>query len=99
MRSGRARKQMIKYGRRVPIEEVRQFIHGRVGAPPQHYLLSSDGYELIRAWDPKHGFMELTMDNEAFAFACAEYLKSQGLVFDSDDAALRYAESNVFPKL
>ncbi len=100
MQSGRARKRMIKLGRRVPLDEVRLFIHRECLEGPSHYfLLLADGYELIRGWHPKLGVMELSMEDEVFYSACTEYLKSIGLVFNSKEDAMRYAATDVFPKL
>lgn len=91
---------MIKQARKVPVEDVRRFIdHGHLDGPPQYFIVHSYGVELVRGWHPRHGVMELSMQDDVFHWACIEYLKSVGLVFDSEEAALDYAAANVFPKI
>jgi hypothetical protein len=100
MFEGQYRKRMIKQARKVPVDEVRRFIHdGDLDGPPQYFLLQSHGLEIVRGWHPKHGIMELSMQDDVSYWACIEYLKSIGLVVGSEEAALDYAVVNVFPKM
>ena len=91
---------MIKLGRRVPIDEVRTFIHrDKLDGPPLYFVLLANGYELLRGWDPKLGVLETSMEDDVFYVACVEYLKSLGVAFSSEEGAMDYAASEVFPKL
>ncbi|MGI8978400.1 MAG: hypothetical protein ACR2FY_04170 [Pirellulaceae bacterium] len=94
MREGRDRKQLIKKSKKVPLERIRSFIYDENGIP-WFFVLKTRHADIIRGWSPK-GTGELAICDDVLAFAIAEYLKSQGLVFESDELAFDFAKAHFF---
>ena len=93
MKPGKARKRIIKLGRRIPVEEIRAFVENGVDSRPQYFVLRQYGYELLCPWRAHFG-AELTLDDDVLYHACKEYLKERHLVFESTDTALDYARTH-----
>src|SRR5262245_23342341 len=94
MSAGRDRKKLIKLSQKIPVEEIRAFVFGTSDSYPQYFVLQRHGIEVLRGWQWRHGVTELTLDDDVLAFAVTEYLKKVGLVFDSDEWALNYAQAH-----
>jgi hypothetical protein len=90
MKPGQQRKRLLKLARRVPVEEVEAFVGGAGGSHPSYFVLREHGYEFLCGWY-HNSTTEVSMSDDVFYRACCEYLKSRGLVFDSDKAASEYA--------
>jgi hypothetical protein len=91
MGPGQQRKRMLKLARRVPVQEVEEFVLRQPGSHPSYFVLREYGFELLRGWHNRHGITEVSMEDDVFYLACCEYLKAQGFVFESTEAALQYA--------
>src|SRR6185295_14267592 len=91
---GRDRKQRIKKALIIPTERIREFIYDENGTP-WYYVLKTRHADIIRGWSPK-GTGELAISDDVLAFAVAEYLKSQGLAFESDESAFEFAGLHYF---
>lgn len=92
MGPGRQRKRLLKSARKIPLDQVWEVLACRPGEPPAYFLLKQHGFELIRGWSRKHGFVEMTICDNALAVACTEYLRFLGLVFDSVEEAKSYSQ-------
>ena len=89
MGPGQERKRLLKLARRVPVQQVEDFLLPRPGAHPSYFVLREYGFEVLRGWGVQ-GIDEVSIEDDVFAHACCDYLKSRGLVFESTDAALEY---------
>jgi hypothetical protein len=73
MYEGRYRKRMIKQARKVPVEDVRRFIHhGHLDGPPNIHR----AFIRRRAgcgWHQDYGVMELSMQDDGFRIGCIEH--------------------------
>jgi hypothetical protein len=97
MGSGRDRKQTIKAARKIPVEQIREFLRDLESSADDLFLVHNDylGGWFICPWSRTHGMAELTIEDDAFDLACVEYMKSHGyLIFDSHAQALDYANEN-----
>jgi hypothetical protein len=76
---GKARKRVLKQARKVPDEDIVQFLTS-LGTPlSDFYLQERYGYTAICLWHPQNGSMETLIEDDAMGLAVIQYLERQGV--------------------
>jgi hypothetical protein len=76
---GKARKRVLKQARKVPDEDIVEFLIS-LGTPlSDFYLQQRYGYTAICLWHPQNGSMETLIEDDAMGLAVIQYLERQGV--------------------
>jgi hypothetical protein len=76
---GKARKRVLKQARKIPENEIVQFLTHDGTCLSDYYLENRHGYTAICLWHPQNGSMEMLVEDGAMGLAAIEYLERQGV--------------------
>src|ERR1051326_3740731 len=78
---GKARKRVLKQARKIPDEDIAQFLTSHDTPLSDFYLQEHYGYTAICLWHPQNGSMERHLEDGAMGLAVIHYLERQGVPY------------------